>query len=134
MDWSERYTTPLTAVWSRAHKLSLEHRVESALVTALASIGRCPAAAADDVAGAVARGAATLERTLAIEAETHHDIMAMVKALSEQCPVGGGFVHYGATSQVRGGVAERLASAFFTGDLSRAVTQRLICTLPTGCQ
>ncbi len=49
----------------------------------------------------------TLERTLAIESETHHDIMAMVKAISEQCdvaypgesPAVGGFIHYGATSQ-----------------------------------
>lgn len=49
----------------------------------------------------------TLERTLAIESETHHDIMAMVKAVSEQCDVAypsespsvGGFIHLGATSQ-----------------------------------
>jgi adenylosuccinate lyase len=41
----------------------------------------------------------TLERTLAIEKDTHHDIMAMVKAMAEQAPTHGGFVHYGATSQ-----------------------------------
>jgi len=41
----------------------------------------------------------TLERTLEIEHETHHDIMAMVKAMAEQAPEHGGLVHYGATSQ-----------------------------------
>jgi len=33
-----------------------------------------------------------------IEAEIHHDLMAMVKALTEQCPKYGGHVHLGATS------------------------------------
>jgi hypothetical protein len=46
-----------------------------------------------------AAGAVTLERTLEIEKSTHHDIMAMVKAISEQSPTYGGFVHFGATSQ-----------------------------------
>lgn len=46
-----------------------------------------------------AEGRATLERTLEIEKETQHDIMAMVKALAEQAPRFGGMVHYGATSQ-----------------------------------
>jgi len=39
-----------------------------------------------------------LQRVNEIEAEIHHDLMAMVKALSEQCPKYGGFVHLGATS------------------------------------
>ena len=41
----------------------------------------------------------TLARTLEIEKQTHHDIMAMVKAMAEQSPTYGGFVHLGATSQ-----------------------------------
>lgn len=48
---------------------------------------------------AAAGGKVTLERTLEIESETHHDIMAMVKAMAEQSPKHGGWVHYGATSQ-----------------------------------
>jgi YVTN family beta-propeller protein len=39
-----------------------------------------------------------VERSLAIEAEIHHDLMAEVKAFAEQCPVGGGIIHLGATS------------------------------------
>jgi adenylosuccinate lyase len=39
-----------------------------------------------------------VERSLAIEAEIHHDLMAEVKVFAEQCPVGGGIIHLGATS------------------------------------
>ena len=47
----------------------------------------------------LAAGAVTLARTLEIEKQTHHDIMAMVKAIAEQSAEYGGFVHLGATSQ-----------------------------------
>jgi adenylosuccinate lyase len=36
--------------------------------------------------------------SLEIEAEIHHDLMAELKAFAEQCPVGGGSLHLGATS------------------------------------
>ena len=39
-----------------------------------------------------------LARVLEIEGEIHHDLMAMVRALSEKCRKYGGYVHYGATS------------------------------------
>jgi adenylosuccinate lyase len=39
-----------------------------------------------------------LERALAIEAEIHHDLMAELRTFAEQCPVGGGILHLGATS------------------------------------
>ena len=99
MDFSARYVTPLSDVFSRAHKLELEHRVELALLKALGDAGVVPAEAHAEVAAAVAAGRVTLARTLAIEAETHHDIMAVVKALAEAAPTHGGWVHYGATSQ-----------------------------------
>ena len=92
MDWSERYSTPLTAVFSRAHKLALEHRVEVALLHALEAEGVAPAGAGDEAAAAAAAGVAggaLLARTLAIEKETHHDIMAMGKALAEAMPTAG---------------------------------------------
>lgn len=37
-------------------------------------------------------------RSLEIEAEVHHDLVAELKAYAEQCPVGGGILHLGATS------------------------------------
>ena len=99
MDWSERYATPLNAVFSRQHKLSLEHRVELALLQALGEAGLCPPEAHAEALAAVEGGRVTLARTLEIEKDTQHDIMAVVKALTEQCPKYGGFVHFGATSQ-----------------------------------
>jgi adenylosuccinate lyase len=39
-----------------------------------------------------------IERSLAIEAEIRHDLMAEVKAFAEQCPLAGGIIHLGATS------------------------------------
>ncbi|MEM7113796.1 MAG: adenylosuccinate lyase [Chloroflexota bacterium] len=39
-----------------------------------------------------------IERSLAIEQETRHDVMAEIRAFAEQCPIGGGIIHWGATS------------------------------------
>ncbi len=39
-----------------------------------------------------------IERSLAIEAETKHDVVAEVKCFAEQCKIGGGKIHLGATS------------------------------------
>jgi adenylosuccinate lyase len=39
-----------------------------------------------------------LERSLEIEAEIKHDLVAEIRAFTEQCPVGGGIIHLGATS------------------------------------
>jgi len=53
MDWSERYSTSLTHVFSRQHKLELEWRVELALLKALGEVGRIPPAAHDAIAAAI---------------------------------------------------------------------------------
>ncbi|MBN2001966.1 MAG: adenylosuccinate lyase [Anaerolineae bacterium] len=37
-------------------------------------------------------------RSQAIDAEIHHDVMSEIRAFAEQCPVGGGIIHLGATS------------------------------------
>ena len=39
-----------------------------------------------------------IERSSAIEAEIHHDLMAEIKCYAEQCPKGGSIIHLGATS------------------------------------
>jgi adenylosuccinate lyase len=39
-----------------------------------------------------------VERAHQIEAEIHHDLMAEIKTFAEQCPIGGGIIHLGATS------------------------------------
>ena len=49
MDWSSRYSTPLSVVFSRQHKLELEWKVELALLKALGEVGRIPVAAHDAI-------------------------------------------------------------------------------------
>lgn len=39
-----------------------------------------------------------IPRALEIEAKTQHDLMAELQTFAEQCPVGGGILHFGATS------------------------------------
>ena len=41
---------------------------------------------------------ASVARALEIEHEIQHDLMAEVRAYAEQCPIGGGIIHLGATS------------------------------------
>ena len=79
--------------------MELEWKVELALLKALGEHGRIPKEAYTEIQGIINDGKVTLARTLEIEKDTHHDIMAMVKAISEQSPTYGGFVHLGATSQ-----------------------------------
>jgi len=92
-----RYGTgEMRAVWGEEHRFSCIVQAEVALARASAEHGFIP----DQAAGAIAVGAhhATLSRAKEIEEEISHDMMAIVRAIAEQCGEGGGFVHYGATS------------------------------------
>ena len=71
-------------------------RVEVALAKAEATHGMIPAAAALEIE-AKAYGA-SLERAKKIETEISHDMMAIVRAVSEVSGESGRWVHYGATS------------------------------------
>lgn len=50
MDWSHRYKTSLSEVFSREYKLRLEWKVELALLKALGEVGRIPREAHDVMA------------------------------------------------------------------------------------
>ena len=82
--WSERARRRL---WRRVWVALAEAQHEARLVTAeqVADLR----AHQDDI---------DLERAQAIEAELRHDVMAEIRAYAEQCPVGGGIIHLGATS------------------------------------
>jgi adenylosuccinate lyase len=43
-------------------------------------------------------GLVDMQRALEIEAEIHHDLMAELKVFAQQCQIGGGILHLGATS------------------------------------
>jgi adenylosuccinate lyase len=72
--------------------------VEAALARAHAKVGNI----SDEDARVISERASTdfvkIDRVWEIEKSTNHDIMAMVKALTEQCSSSGDFVHLGATS------------------------------------
>ncbi len=72
--------------------------VEAALARAHASVGNIPKSAASGIASKAKPKFVALDEVKRIEAETKHDIMAMVRVLSEQSGEAGKFVHLGATS------------------------------------
>jgi len=83
-------------VWSEAHKRRLWRRLWVALAEAEMAAGLVNQAQVDDLRAHADQ--IDVERALAIEAEIQHDLMAEVKTFAEQCPVGGGIIHLGATS------------------------------------
>ncbi|MCS7060836.1 MAG: adenylosuccinate lyase [Anaerolineae bacterium] len=95
-----RYAGPvMRALWSERHKRLLWRRVWLALAEAQHELGIVRAEQLADLrAHAEEVTEASIARALEIEREIHHDLMAEVRAFAEQCPVGGGIIHLGATS------------------------------------
>jgi len=90
-------TEEMKFVWSEANRLEKIMTVETALAKAEADIGLIPKEAADIIEASI--GTVELERVNEIENEIHHDMMAVVLAISEKCEEDAGkWVHFGATS------------------------------------
>ncbi len=85
-------------IFSEENRLQTQLRVEAALAKAHAELGTVPKAAAKEIDRKADLRYVSNDRVKEIEAETKHDVMAMVKALSEQCGDAGKYVHLGATS------------------------------------
>ncbi len=83
-------------LWSERHKRLLWRRLWVALAEAQHQAGLVSSEQVEDLRRH--REDIDLARSQAIEAEIHHDLMAEVRAYAEQCPVGGGIIHLGATS------------------------------------
>src|SRR5512137_71262 len=93
----ERYgTTEMRAVWSEKYRFACVVAAEVALAKSEAAHGMIPSEAATGIEEHAPE--ASLERAKAIEHEINHDMMAIVKAISEVCGDSGRWVHYGATS------------------------------------
>jgi adenylosuccinate lyase len=101
----ETYLSPLTwryssdemrQLWSEAHKRRLWRRIWIALAEAQVQFGLVTPEQAADLRSRADQ--VDVERAHEIEAEVRHDLMAEVKVFAEQCPVGGGIIHLGATS------------------------------------
>ncbi len=94
--FEERYRTEMNAVFDDDAKLRKWMAVEVALARAHAALGHIP----KDAPGSIEAAAAKVKhsRVIEIESQIHHDLMAMVKALTEQAGDAGKYVHLGATS------------------------------------
>jgi adenylosuccinate lyase len=95
-----RYSTEeMKKVWEEEAKLQAWLTVEAALAKANAKLGIIPERAAEEITKKANTKFVKLERVKEIEKEIDHDLMAMVKALTEVCEGDAGkYVHYGATS------------------------------------
>ena len=86
-------------VFSEDSRIRNEMLVEAALARAHASLGTIPQSAADEITRAATLEVVSVDRIKQIESETRHDLMAMVKAVTEKCEGDAGkYVHLGATS------------------------------------
>lgn len=134
-----RYGTPeMRAVWSEENRFRAIVMAEVALARAEAVHGIIPREDAETIATSAPE--TRLERVKEIEAEIDHDMMAIVKAISEICGTAGRWVHYGATSndildtatalQVRDSLAlidEKLGTLLSVLLFRSAETRTLIC-------
>lgn len=80
-------------------RLQYQMDVEAALARAHASLGTISKESADEISRIANLGFVKIDRVKEIEKDTKHDVMAMVKAMTEQCKGDAGkYVHLGATS------------------------------------
>ena len=94
-----RYGRPeMKGIFDEETKLQKLLDVEAALAQAQAKAGNIKQDHADIIKKTASVRYVKLERVQEIERETKHDIMALVRVLSEQCGESGKSVHVGATS------------------------------------
>ena len=86
----------MRAIWSQMYTRRLWRRIWVALAEAQAQAGLVTEEQVTDLRAR--QDDVDWERAQEIEQALHHDLMAEVRAYAEQCPVGGGIIHLGATS------------------------------------
>jgi adenylosuccinate lyase len=94
--FEDRYQTEMNDIFEEYNKYRRWMDVEIALAKTHAKMNKIP----KDAPAKIEAGAkkVTVERVQEIEAEIHHDLMGLVKALSEQSGDAGAYVHLGSTS------------------------------------
>jgi len=92
-----RYGTPaMRRLWSETNKRLLWRQIWVALAEVQTEYGLVKLEQAADLRRHMTD--INMPRALEIEAEILHDLMAEVRTFAEQCPIGGGIIHLGATS------------------------------------
>lgn len=95
--YSWRYASPeMRQIWSEVNKRRLWRQLWVALAQAQAELGLVQPDQVEDLRRHMQE--IDIPRALEIEAEIHHDLMAEVRTYAEQCGVGKGIIHLGATS------------------------------------
>ncbi len=95
--FSSRYgSSEMRALWSDERRRKLWRRIWVALAEAQRESGLVTAEQAADLRAHAEE--INIPRALEIEKEIGHDVMAEVRTYAEQCPKGGGIIHWGATS------------------------------------
>ena len=94
-----RYRTEIAALFTEEKKLESWLKVEAALAKVHAKLGNIPIEAAEEISKKADIKYVKVERVKEIDNQIHHDLMAMVKSLAEQCEGDAGkYIHLGATS------------------------------------
>jgi len=91
-------TAKMKKIFEEKTRLDYMLRVESAIAAVQAEFGNIPVEHARKIREMASTEHVSYERVKEIEAEINHDVMAIVKALSEVCGEAGKYVHLGATS------------------------------------
>jgi adenylosuccinate lyase len=86
----------MRALWSEVEKRRRWRLIWVALAEAESQAGLVSAEQVADLRAHM--GEVDLKRAAEIEAEIRHDVMAEVRTYAEQCKIGGGIIHLGATS------------------------------------
>lgn len=83
-------------IWSLAHQRRLWRRLWVALAEAQQHAGLVTPEQVADLRAH--ENQIDIQRALEFESELHHDLMAEIHTFAEQCSIGGGIIHLGATS------------------------------------
>ncbi len=89
-------STQMRSVFSEQHKRLTQRKVWAALAFAQSKQGLVSKAELEDIEAHA--GDVDVEKSLAIEKEIRHDLVAELRVFASQCKVGGGKLHWGATS------------------------------------
>lgn len=89
----------MKAIFSEEGRIGYQMKVEAALAKAHASLGTISKEDAQEISRVASLEIVDISRIKEIEKDTNHDLMAMVKAMTEKCNGDAGkYVHLGATS------------------------------------
>ncbi|MFX1558254.1 MAG: adenylosuccinate lyase, partial [Promethearchaeota archaeon] len=94
-----RYRTEIAEYFTEEKKLENWLKIEATLAKSHALLGNIPEQAAEEIVRKATLNYVKLERVKEIDKEIHHDLMAMIKSLAEQCEGDAAkYIHLGATS------------------------------------